>query len=115
MKLSEYIFGQINHLLAYVFEAFNNTLGTKTTGVSFQLYGVDVAIDDQLRPQIMEINKGPDLTFKDERDGNLKRKLAEDIIKSIGLIENDSNNNFTTVYERININDKIYEIDFYPK
>ena len=111
VKLSDYIFSQIYHLLAYIFETFNNTLGTKTYGVSFQLYGVDVAIDDELRPQIMEINKGPDLTAKDGRDKNLKIKLCKDMLKSVGLVNNDSSNNFINVMEKVNIDGKIYYIN----
>ena len=111
IKLSDYIFSQIYHLLAYIFETFNNTLGTKTYGVSFQLYGVDVAIDDELRPQIMEINKGPDLTAKDGRDKNLKIKLCKDMLKSVGLVCNDSSNNFINVMEKVNIDGKIHYIN----
>jgi hypothetical protein len=114
-KLSDYIFEKIYAQLKLVLEVFVDKLGDKNNGISFQLYGADIGINDSLKPLLMEINKGPDLTFKDERDGNLKKKLAEDMLKSIGLIENDSKNNFITVYERISINDKIYEIDFYPK
>lgn len=114
-KLSDYIFEKIYAQLKLVLEVFVDKLGDKNNGISFQLYGADVGINDSLKPLLMEINKGPDLTFKDERDGNLKKKLADDILKSIGLIENDSNNDFITVYERISINDRIYEIDFYPK
>ncbi len=111
IKLSEYIFSQIYHLLAYVFETYNDTLGSKTPGVSFQLYGVDVAIDDELRPQIMEVNKGPDLTAKDDRDKKLKIGLCKDILKSVGLIDTDSNNKFVNVLEQVNINGKLFGIN----
>ncbi len=111
VKLSEYVFSQIYHLLAYIFETYNNILGTKTNGVSFQLYGVDVAIDDQLRPQVMEINKGPDLGAKDSRDKKLKINLCKDMLKSVGLVDNNNSNKFINVLEQVNIDGKIYNIN----
>ena len=100
-------------------------MGTKTNGVSFQLYGVDVAIDDQLRPQVMEINKGPDLSAKDDRDKKLKIDLCKDMIKCVGLNDNSNNNSndnsnnnsnddsnkFINVLEQVNIDGKIYNIN----
>ena len=103
IKISDYIFAQIYEQLGFIFKTYEDIVGTKTRGVSFQLYGVDVAINDQLNPLVMEINKGPDLTAKDGRDKNLKVNLCTDILKSVGLIEN-INNNFITVLEKVNIN-----------
>jgi len=98
-------------LIAYVFETYNNVLGTKINGVSFQLYGVDVAIDDQLRPQVMEINKGPDLGAKDDRDKKLKIGLCKDMLKCVGLNDSDDSNKFINVLEQVNIDGKIYNIN----
>ena len=42
------------------------------------------------------------LTAKDGRDRNLKLNLCTDILKSVGLIPN-TNNNFITVLEKVNI------------
>ena len=93
IKLSEYIFSLIYKQIGLIFQVYENIVGNKNQGVNFQLYGVDVAIDDNLKPMVMEINKGPDITSKDERDGQVKRKLSEDILKSVGLINNNENNN----------------------
>jgi len=108
-KLSDYIFSQIYELIGKTFKTYENVVGTKTFGVSFQLYGVDVAINDKLQPMIMEINKGPDLTAKDGRDRELKERMSSDILKSAGLIE-DENNQFITILELINIDDKLIPI-----
>jgi hypothetical protein len=102
IKLSSYVFSQIYEQLGFIFKTYEEVVGTKTRGVSFQLYGVDVAINEDLNPLVMEINKGPDLTAKDGRDKNLKLNLCTDILKSVGLIEN-INNNFITVLEKVNI------------
>jgi hypothetical protein len=108
IKISDYIFSQIYEQIGFIFKTFEEIVGTKTRGVCFQLYGVDVAINNQLNPLVMEINKGPDLSAKDQRDKNLKLNLSTDILKSVGLI-NNANNNFITVLEKVNINgDKIF-------
>ena len=46
----------------------------------FQLFGCDLAPDAQLNMVLMEINKGPDMNAKDERDKQVKYKVQEDIL-----------------------------------
>jgi hypothetical protein len=57
--------------------------------VRFQLFGADVAPDANLGCTLMEINKGPDLGAKDERDKQVKLKVQKDIFT---MIENDDVN-----------------------
>ena len=83
-------------IIGELFNAYVDILGTKSECVCFQLYGVDVAIDDQLKPSIMEVNKGPDLSAKDGRDREVKLGLSKDILKSVGLVPN-LGNKFKTV------------------
>ena len=59
--------------------------------LKFQLYGVDVSINNKFNAQIMEINKGPDLGAKDKRDSELKHNLVEDILNIIGIIKKNNN------------------------
>jgi len=108
-KLSDYVFSQVYQLMALVFQTYEDVIGTNTHGVSFQLYGADVAINDKLQAMIMEVNKGPDLTAKDGRDKELKINMTTDILKSVGLIEN-VNNQFNTVLELVNLDDKLIPI-----
>ena len=98
IKLSEYIFTQIYDMLKSVFYIYTKLLSIEDLGIGFQLYGADIAINDNLNPLLMEINKGPDLTAKDGRDKEVKLKLSEDVLKSIGLLPN-VNNNFITVID----------------
>lgn len=105
IKLSEHIFSQIYKLLINIFQTYENTVGTKTDGVAFQLYGTDIAVDEDLNPMIMEINKGPDLSGKDGRDTELKVGMCKDILKSVGLLENKKNK-FLTALEMIHKNGK---------
>lgn len=109
-RLSKYIFSQIYELIGNTFKVYEEIIGLKTYGVSFQLYGVDIAINNELRPMIMEINKGPDLSAKDGRDKELKLNLSTDILKSIGLIEN-KDNNFITILELVNMKGKLIGIN----
>jgi hypothetical protein len=97
IKLSEYIFTQIYELLKSVFYIYTNILSIEELGIGFQLYGADIAINDNLNPSLMEINKGPDLTAKDGRDKELKLKLSEDILKCVGLLPNEDNNFITVI------------------
>lgn len=61
----------------------------------FQIFGPDIAPSDKLIPSLMEINKGPDLGFKDERDGNLKKQMIDDMFK---VIEGSSQNTFRKIF-----------------
>jgi hypothetical protein len=51
--------------------------------VRFQLFGCDLAPDANLGVTLMEINKGPDLNSKDERDSQVKLLVQKDIFKII--------------------------------
>jgi hypothetical protein len=58
---------------------------------TFQLFGIDIALNDKLEPKIIECNKGPNLIANDVRDGKLKTALVNDIFKVINVIDNDHN------------------------
>ena len=64
---------------------------------NFVILGCDVAIDKNFECKIMEINKGPDLNYKDEgRDKVLKQTLIENTLHQVGII-NSPHNNFIQV------------------
>ena len=48
--------------------------------------------------KIMEFNKGPDMSFKDNRDGEVKKKLNKDIFNLLGLYNYNETNEFIRVY-----------------
>jgi len=95
LSVSNVLFTRILDLMRNIVVSFKGKICKSTckiyNNVTYQVFGVDVAIDDKLYPQIMEINKGPDLTFKDERDGNVKKKMFLDIHKLLGILPNDNN------------------------
>jgi hypothetical protein len=96
-KLSEYAFTNIRNMLSKVFSCFVNQvyLNPKMqNNMCFQLFGVDVALDDKLDAKIMEINKGPDLGSKDKRDSEIKHNLVRNLFNKIDLVKTDCPNEF---------------------
>lgn len=70
--------------------------------VRFQIFGSDVAPTENLDAYLMEINKGPDLNAKDERDKQVKMRMQKDIFK---ILEGD---NIDTLNFESNRFEKIY-------
>ena len=109
LKISDVIFKRIEKLIADIFITFKGHICKKVdnrgkpipiyTDYSVQIFGADVAINDQLQPQIIEINKGPDLSPKDDRDGNVKRKLVNDVLAIIGVTTVTKDNGLHLVLE----------------
>lgn len=62
----------------------------------FVIMGADIAVDKDLGIKIMEINKGPDLRYKDKRDGSVKYNLIKNTFAKMGII-NDTSENFITI------------------
>lgn len=61
----------------------------------FVIMGADVAVDKELNVKVMEINKGPDLRYKDKRDGNVKYNLVKQSFAKMGIIDEKSQNFIT--------------------
>lgn len=98
--LSEYITQNILDLIKSVFLIFNNKIGLEDKlkqNLKFQIYGVDVAVNEDLSVKIMEINKGPDLNSKDKRDCDVKYNMIKDAFKIVDVLDNDNKNDFTRV------------------
>jgi hypothetical protein len=56
----------------------------------FVILGCDLAADDKLEVKLMEINKGPDLRIKDERDLSLKTDMIEACLRKIGVLRGNT-------------------------
>lgn len=83
---SHLVFIKIYELLAKVWRTFKGKIGMNPKlkhNVTFQLFGVDIALNEKLEPMIIEINKGPDMDAKDERDSKLKYNVMRDIFRVI--------------------------------
>jgi hypothetical protein len=108
-KISEIVFKRIEKLIADVFISFKGNICRKTDDnsepihiyddYSVQIFGADVAINDHLQAQIIEINKGPDLSPKDDRDGVVKRKMVNDVLEIVGMKQKSDDNGLILVLE----------------
>lgn len=70
----------------------NKNLASK---VRFQIYGVDIAPTSNLDIYLIEINKGPDLSPKDIKDGELKINMQSEMLKV--LFNLHDNNKFIEI------------------
>ena len=59
----------------------------------FQIFGADVIFDNNLHPYLLELNKGPDMIPRDERDKKMKKRVQEDMFKIVGILPADNTNN----------------------
>lgn len=96
-KLSQLVFNRISIIIKMVIDSAESELKNVLIDKNvcyFQLFGADIAISDKLFPMIMEFNKGPDLGIKDQRDGDVKKGVAMDILKVLGIVPNTNKHNF---------------------
>lgn len=105
LNISQIYFNRIYNLIRDIFMAFvgNICIDSKfSNNVMFQLFGADIAVDNELNPMVMEINKGPDMGAKDKRDSELKHGVVRDILRMIGAVDNtkiQEKNGFINVLE----------------
>lgn len=66
----------------------------------FQLFGLDYLVNKDLGVYLLEINKGPDMIPKNEKDDLLKTKIYEDTFNMVGLYNLGWNRNrYEKIYE----------------
>jgi len=96
---SKILKNNIVELMKNIFKPLQKYIGNNKKiqkGTSFQLFGCDVAPDKNLDCKLIEINKGPDLSFKDEKDGKVKKDVLYSIFSLLKIDNNPNNyvNNF---------------------
>jgi hypothetical protein len=67
--------------------------------ITFQLFGTDIIFDKDLHPYLLEMNKGPDMTARDDIDKLMKNTVQQDMLKTVGILNNDNNNSFYLIYK----------------
>lgn len=73
----------------------------------FQLFGADILFDNNLKPFLLELNKGPSMKYVTEKDKKLKENMIEDLFYKMKLLKtnsniiNDENNNNDYNFERL--------------
>ena len=98
---SKLLENNIDILFTNLMNAINTSLCNLSkikSNLTFQLFGADIAPDENLNVHLIEINKGPDMSAKDERDRQLKFNVVEDIFEKIGVISNNKTNNFKNIW-----------------
>lgn len=103
LRISSVVFSRIYNLLRETFTCIIGKVceGEKlSSNVSFQLFGADIAVSDQLWSMVMEVNKGPDMSAKDDKDGFVKRKCTADMLRIVGLVEKNNNNGFIQIINK---------------
>lgn len=86
---SERLRVSIDGLFRKLKETYESNLSEKNKGSKhprFNVFGVDVAPDERLGVKIMEINKAPDLSYKDSRDGAVKLGMVRDMMGLVGVL-----------------------------
>jgi len=82
------LFTKVGKLLAKTLDASSPNFCTPSNvskQTTFQLFGCDVAFNNKFEVQLIEINKGPDLGGKDERDRTLKQTMVNELFRLIGV------------------------------
>lgn len=93
-KLSTLVFDRIYELLKLSLVSMKSLICQHKKfkqNITFQLFGIDVGFNNQLIPNIIEINKGPDLGSKSTRDSQIKTKVCKDMLALLGTIDTDDN------------------------
>lgn len=66
-----------------VYEPWFRRANAGVPGTKFMVYGCDVAPDADLGVKVMEVNKGPDLGYKDERDRAVKFEMVKEMVQVV--------------------------------
>ena len=85
---------KISYCLSKNLYQSNNIKGS----ITFQLFGIDIIFDKDLNPYLLEMNKGPDMTPRDDIDKTMKINVQKDMFKTVGVLEDDNNNSFYLIY-----------------
>lgn len=99
-RLSEIVFNRIYHVIGQVVNSIKGVVcqGRKLYPyTTFQLFGVDIALNENLHPHVMEVNKGPDMSAKDKRDKAVKHRVMTDIFRVVKVLPGE--HEFVTIFK----------------
>jgi hypothetical protein len=100
-KNGEYLFNKIELLMREVSLClYKNIYQSKNIegSITFQLFGADVIFTKDLHPYLLEMNKGPDMSARDEIDEIMKNEVQTDMFKTVGILPNNDTNSFYLLY-----------------
>ena len=69
---------------------------------TFQLFGIDIIFDKNMKPYLLEFNKGPDMIPRDDIDQKMKTNVQMDMFEIVGLLDkkNNKDNSFFSIYRK---------------
>ena len=82
------LFQQITQLFAKAFQAMKPylcQLKTLQNNTTFQLFGADIIFNKAMKPYLLEINKGPDMSYKLPKDEKIKQNVFNDMLAKVGI------------------------------
>ena len=97
------LFKKIDHLMKDISICLANSVYQSDNikgSVSFQLFGGDVIFTSDLHPYLLEFNKGPDMSARDEIDESMKKQVQSDIFRTLNIMQDDYDNSFYLIYRK---------------
>lgn len=94
------LFSNIQTLIVKVLDGVSSSFQSTNGKVNYQLFGLDIQPDKNLNVKLIEINKGASLQEMDESDAKIKKKLQEDIYKTINIIKENNDNEFVLIWKK---------------
>lgn len=88
------LFTRIDKNLQKCSFAFKKVLGKKfPNNICAQLFGLDFVITNTFQPMLIEINKGPEMSWSSPKEESYKRQIVEDMINIVNdeLVSSDFN------------------------
>ncbi len=67
----------------------SENLRSRPDVTSFQLFGCDIIMDKNLNPYLLEVNKGPDMSARDDIDHQMKLRIQTEMFEKVGVIQDD--------------------------
>ena len=95
-----HLWNNIMGVMSHVRETYQDRLTENNKmypGTKFLIYGCDIAPDNRLDVKLIEINKGPDLGYKDERDKQVKFNMVSDAFRLVGMTGTTTMGDFAEV------------------
>lgn len=84
--------------LSFYFYQSNNLISSSVQTTSFQLFGLDVIFTKDLVPYLLEVNKGPDMKPRNDKDKQLKTKVQLDMLNLVLNTDTNANINNNGFY-----------------
>lgn len=91
------LWSNIVKLLGDVMKAIKHHIGNLDKlkkAYTFQIFGTDIVFTNDMKPYLLEFNKGADLSYKTNNDMIMKDKLIEDVFSLLDIIDKKSEHEF---------------------